>query len=358
MSQEKPLVSLGLPVYNGARYLREALQALLSQDYQNIELIISDNASTDNSGEICLEVAARDGRVRYCRNETNIGAIKNFNSVFNLSRGKYFMWVAHDDWWHPTIVRKCVDVLEKNPEAVICSTAYGMLDVEGREFKRGGMHVVEASSTDRAARIKQLLTNPSPQFAIYGLIRADALRRAGLMYSVWGCDIVLLTKLCLAGPILAIREKLFSYRVYPRKSFRSIAITLDPTSAEKSTLSLWWDLWKSVLRAIDEYEIGAAEKRRVKKAAALSLSRQWSAWFRLSVADRARFKYLVPALECRERGESGRAALLALRALFSAPLFIFDTGIWLLVAEGVIGRRRVDSARKFFRRYFPRRMET
>lgn len=93
------LVSIGVPVYNGEKYLRQALESLLSQSHSNIEVIISDNASTDATERICREVAAKDKRVSYIRQQSNNGPIGNFNFVLQQAQGEYFMWAAHDDFW-------------------------------------------------------------------------------------------------------------------------------------------------------------------------------------------------------------------------------------------------------------------
>src|SRR5215212_2547350 len=106
-----PQVSLGVPVYNGEKYLAEALESLLQQDYADFEIIISDNASTDGTEEICRNFAGRDKRIRYYRNETNIGASPNYNRTFELARGRYFKWCAHDDVCLPAFVRRAAEVL-------------------------------------------------------------------------------------------------------------------------------------------------------------------------------------------------------------------------------------------------------
>src|SRR4051812_44240337 len=97
MTEHTPLVSIGLPVYNGEKYIAEAIESLLSQDYTNIEIIISDNASTDNTPQICQQYQHKNPRIRYFRNDTNIGASNNFNRTFELSKGEFFMWAAYDD---------------------------------------------------------------------------------------------------------------------------------------------------------------------------------------------------------------------------------------------------------------------
>src|SRR5436190_12174806 len=95
-----PIVSIGLPVFNGERYLRQALDSLLGQDFQDFELIISDNASTDRTAEICRAYVAKDRRIRYYRNESNIGSAPNYRRVFELARGEFFKWCSHDDVCH------------------------------------------------------------------------------------------------------------------------------------------------------------------------------------------------------------------------------------------------------------------
>ena len=115
MDSRIPRISVGLPVYNGEAYLPAALTSLLKQDYGDFELIVSDNASTDGTEAICREFAANDPRIRYSRNETNIGAARNYNRVFELSRSKLFKWASHDDECHPSLLRRCVEVFDMSP---------------------------------------------------------------------------------------------------------------------------------------------------------------------------------------------------------------------------------------------------
>src|ERR1051326_2036095 len=112
MSNQKPRVSIGLPVYNGQQFLEEAINSLLAQTYSDFELIISDNASTDATEQICRAHAAADPRIRYYRNDKNRGPVWNLNRVFELARGELFKWAAHDDVCAPTLVERCVEVLE------------------------------------------------------------------------------------------------------------------------------------------------------------------------------------------------------------------------------------------------------
>src|SRR5687767_6137887 len=107
----EPALSIGLPVYNGERYLREAIGSILSQDFTDFELIISDNASTDGTAAICAFYAARDARIRYHRSETNLGAAPNHRRVFELARAPFFKWAAHDDSGSPQLLERCVQTM-------------------------------------------------------------------------------------------------------------------------------------------------------------------------------------------------------------------------------------------------------
>src|SRR4051794_35048945 len=115
MGIHKPQVSIGLPVFNGERYLASALDCLINQDFDDFELIISDNASTDATESICRDYAEKDKRIRYFRNEANIGATQNYNRVFELASGEYFKWASHDDECHPSLIRRCLETFAESP---------------------------------------------------------------------------------------------------------------------------------------------------------------------------------------------------------------------------------------------------
>lgn len=116
---DRPRLSIGLPVYNGEEYLAESLDALLGQTYGDFELVISDNASTDGTQDICREYAARDARIRYLRQPRNIGATPNHNQVFAECRGELFKWASHDDLYGRDLLRRCVEALDARPEVIL-----------------------------------------------------------------------------------------------------------------------------------------------------------------------------------------------------------------------------------------------
>lgn len=130
---EKPKVSIGLPVYNGGQFIRKRLESLLSQTFTDFELIISDNASIDSTSEICKEFEKKDKRIRYIRQEKNIGIFWNFNFVLKEAEYDYFVWAAADDLWHADFLKECVDFLQENCEYVGC---IGQVERFGNDAKR------------------------------------------------------------------------------------------------------------------------------------------------------------------------------------------------------------------------------
>src|SRR4029077_16300744 len=130
-TDNKKLVSIGLPVYNGERFLPAAVGSLLSQTYAHFELIISDNASTDGTEEICRRYASADARVWCSRCETNVGPRRNFNRLFELAQGEYFKWAAHDDAYGADFLLKCVEALERDSGAVLSYPRAVVIDAEG-----------------------------------------------------------------------------------------------------------------------------------------------------------------------------------------------------------------------------------
>ncbi|HEY0022657.1 MAG TPA: glycosyltransferase [Longimicrobium sp.] len=225
-----PRVSVGLPVYNGERYLREALDGVLGQSYADLELVVSDNASTDGTEAICREYAARDARLRYHRQPRNMGAVCNFNRAFELARGEYFMWAAFDDRRNPEYLARCVPVLETRPEVVLCCTDVLPIDEDGAPLGDpewpGGIRPVGATPGDRAAAVARA----SFWYDFYGLMRAEVLRKVMPLRAVWGFDVVLTLDMCLRGEVAAIAEPLFEYRVFRRKTQEDLAQTLAPES--------------------------------------------------------------------------------------------------------------------------------
>lgn len=215
----RPLISIGMPVYNGERTIRRAIDALLAQTLPDFELIISDNASDDATEEICLGYARSDPRVRYLRNPRNIGASRNFNRVFELARGKYFKWAAHDDWVAPEFLARCVSSLEAHPDAALCWAGAVFVDEEEKPTDsqplRADPELLTAESPQRRRFRQALYVHPGPP--LFGVIRPEVLTRTGLMRPIIGGDRVLVAELSLLAGFCWVAEPLMYYTHYPNE---------------------------------------------------------------------------------------------------------------------------------------------
>jgi len=211
MNSNLPFVSIGLPVFNEEKYLKLALDSLLAQDYQNFEIIISDNASTDRTSKICEEYAKSDKRIKYLLNESNIGGIQNFNKVFENSSGKYFFWASGHDIRGVTFLSKCVNLLENNPNVILCSSDALWID----SYNKIGENLTNAIDTiglNQIDRFKKTIQNRGYNEQIYGLIRKDILNKTGLYQKIIGPDLVLINELSLIGEFAHIEEPLLFIR--------------------------------------------------------------------------------------------------------------------------------------------------
>jgi glycosyltransferase involved in cell wall biosynthesis len=213
-----PTVSLGLPVYNGQQFLRDALDSVLAQTFDDFELIILDNASTDNTEIICREYAARDRRIRYYRRDRNIGAARNFNQCVHLANGRYFKWVAHDDICAPTFLQECTDVLDRDESIVLCYPLTQPIDAEGKPIRFGCRRPQQIDDSQPHRRFRDVLLNGVWNFEVFGLMRTDALRQTDLIGKYFASDKVLLAELSLRGRFFEIPKPLFYRRFSPRQA--------------------------------------------------------------------------------------------------------------------------------------------
>jgi glycosyltransferase involved in cell wall biosynthesis len=212
MNDRSPLVSIGIPVYNGDKWLGAAIESLLMQTYANIELIISDNASTDGTEGICRKVAQSDARLRYIRNEKNIGGPGNFNAVFRAARGKYFKWASANDQHDRRLVERCLERIEADREIVVCYARTRLLWEESgvTEEYEDGMNLCEERPSERFISVLERMRLNN---AMYGLIRRDVLARTPLMKPHMAEDVNLMAELALYGKFCEVQEFLFTRRM-------------------------------------------------------------------------------------------------------------------------------------------------
>lgn len=222
-SSASPKVSIGLPVYNGAKFLRQTLDALLGQTFADLEVVISDNASTDKTEAICREYAARDDRVRYVRSPVNRGAAWNYNRLLELATGEYFKWAAHDDLPAATFIERCVAVLDADPTLVLCHTHCAEIDEQGQSHPH--------QYNDAASRLDPTRA-PAEQFGcvlhsryawirVFGLARLAVLRQTPGIGPFVASDLVLMAELALRGPMDEVPEELFQRRLHPETSVQA-----------------------------------------------------------------------------------------------------------------------------------------
>jgi len=257
-------VSIGLPVYNGEKYLSETLEAILAQTFQDFELIIADNASTDNTEEICRAYAAKDARVRYYRNEENRGPAWNHNYVFELSRGEYFRWAAYDDLLAPELVEKSVEILDNDDSVVLCH-AMAHVIAEPNCKARGKYDIqLNTDSEKPSERFYGLLFGDRKFgdhrcYQVYGVIRADVLKQTDLIGYYAHADGVLLVQLSFLGRFHQIPEYLFFPRYHEKQSteiarsrYHLYTAWFDPTKTGKITFPRWkifFEYFKATWRA-------------------------------------------------------------------------------------------------------------
>jgi glycosyltransferase involved in cell wall biosynthesis len=229
----RPRLTIGVPVYNGEDFLREALDSLVAQSFGDFELLISDNASTDSTRDICAEY--RDSRIRYHRNETNVGAARNYNALVHMARGELFKWAAHDDVCAPDFLKRSVEALDANPAAVVGYTQARIIDEHGRDvdYANGYEPGVTLASPHVHERFRELICRRHRCFPVFGVIRTEALRKTPLLEVFSHADRLLLGRLLFLGPFAQVPEALFLSRVHATASGQLFSTP--------DALLRWWD---------------------------------------------------------------------------------------------------------------------
>ena len=227
-------VAIGLPVYNGDNYLAAAIESILAQSYGEFDFLISDNASTDGTEEICRTYAQRDRRIRYIRQAQNVGAAANYNLIVPMTDNPYFKWAAHDDLLAPGFLAACVDVLDSDPNVVLASPASMLIDEAGMPLpyspELGGM--IDRSGVcwpvmperndglmakDPAVRFAAVMLNMFMCVEIFGLMRRSMLLRTPLQGPFCGANKVVLARMSLLGPFWLGQETLFFRRCHAQQ---------------------------------------------------------------------------------------------------------------------------------------------
>jgi len=203
-----PRLTIGLPVYNGEQFLSEALDALLGQTYEDFELIVADNASTDGTAEIGRRYAEQDSRIRYVRHERNIGLVPNHIFVVEQARSELFKCAAHDDLYARDLMARCVEALDENPDAVLVHSWSAVID--GSRSVTGTFGTGVPIDSPRAPdRFRTVLFDGCHDYE-YGVIRTQALRRMTRRGSYHHADRTFNAELALHGRFHLVPDWLLS----------------------------------------------------------------------------------------------------------------------------------------------------
>ena len=265
----RPRVTVGLPVFNGERYLAAAVESILSQTLADLELVISDNGSIDDTPKICQRYMQCDTRIRYFRKSKNEGAARNYNFTLEQARGDYFKWAAHDDLCASELLERSLAVLDAHPEIVLVYPQTVIINAAGEQL---GLHPDRLDLRAPQAHVRyhsfhQLYRRPYTCNPVFGVIRTAVLRETGKIGNYVSSDMILLGELALRGQIYEIPEPLFlrrdhpgtSVRAYPRSQSR--AAWFDP-SKEGRYEALRWRWFREYVSAITRAPMPLGEKMR------------------------------------------------------------------------------------------------
>ncbi len=283
--RQRPLVSIGLPVYRGERFLEQALDSLLAQTFGDYEIVISDNASDDRTQDICRGYAAEDKRIKYIRQATNLGAARNYNITFEHARGRYFKWMAHDDLIAPSFLERCVEQLEANPQAVLAFARMRFIDEQRRTIRDYDKPIAWDGASPRS-RLHSLIGEPHTRsyahkcHPITGLIRSDLLLKTRLIGGFNSSDVITLVELALLADFIEVPEYLFLRRLHPTTH---LAANATPREVAK-----WFDpirrhwivaprtrLFIECVRGVARSKAPVADRVRCLPVLADALKRDW-----------------------------------------------------------------------------------
>jgi glycosyltransferase involved in cell wall biosynthesis len=264
----EPVLGIGLPVRNGARYLAETLQCLSDQKFADIEVLIADNCSTDETEEIARAAAADDPRIRYVRHERNLGADGNFNYVFQHTRGELFAWLASDDRFDPRFYLRCVQQLRDRPDAVASFAGVELIDSRSRPM-RLEPEPIRADDPDVAVRFADLASYRHYCQMSFAVVRRAAAARTRLLMPFWGSDRLYLVELGLQGTLVRDPDVLFFIRQHEDRVTRQVTprnrTAYQGDSVQPRAVTLHYA--RRLSEAVDRADhLSLDERRRVRRA--------------------------------------------------------------------------------------------
>lgn len=277
-SDHIPRVSVCLPVRNGEKYLDQAIESLLAQTYADFELVICDNDSSDDTARISLQWAQRDPRVRYVYYGTMVGAGENFNRALLLARGEYLRWASYDDLCDPTLLGKCVEVLDNHPTVSMVYTMFRDIDETGQSL--GVKDITIGTESTPVERFCHGTSLGYPIVQFYGLMRGSVILSTRLFRPYTDSDRTLVCEMALRGKFYRIPEVLFFRRVHKTKSttvmpnWRARMVWWDPSAAHRITLPHWLQFF-DYLETIRRVPLPMVVKMRCSLHMVAWLTKEW-----------------------------------------------------------------------------------
>lgn len=217
---EMSLVSIGIPVFNGENFIEDAIRSVLAQTLSDLELVISDNSSTDRTESICRDMAGSDPQIRYFRNERNLGAAPNYNRAWQESRGRYFKWLAHDDRIAPQYVEATVRELEARPEVMLCNTVVDYIDASGQVLATYDSELVKGDRERPSDRFAAMVLRSHSCVDFFGMTRRAAMVGSLLHGRFHGADRAFLAQMALRGRLAQLPQHLVEMREHSNRYTR------------------------------------------------------------------------------------------------------------------------------------------
>ena len=273
-----PTLTVGVPVFNGADYLEVAVRSVLSQSFTDLELVISDNASTDTTGAIARAMAAGDPRVTYRRNAENVGLSGNLNLLVPLARGRLFKWATADDLLRPGYLARCVETMDANPGAVLVYPKTVFVDADGAslDLEDPGWHL---ASGDVSERLRRAIIADGFVNASLGVIRTDALRRTRLLPRYPGGDYRLMAELSILGTFVEIPDRLYVRRIHKGSTTGNTAdlpwLRRHHSGVHRGVRAAYWRLSLDRAGIVARSPIPVRRKAAILTALARSTGYQW-----------------------------------------------------------------------------------
>jgi glycosyltransferase involved in cell wall biosynthesis len=261
MGHSKPLISIGLPVFNGEACIGQALDSLSAQSYANLEVNICDNASTDRTEELCRLYNAKDRRIHYYRNSENLGILPNWRRVLELAAGDYFMWAAHDDCWSKNYLESLLQCLLESPRAILAAGKTVYVDGDGAARNDLDPDFAPRPSADGSTGVARQLLLQHAHNWLHGLYPRSALPGLSSTFfseNSWGSDMLFLLELCLSQQVVGSDEAILYKRVLG---------TMHPRAPNEPRERVKWQCWfaQALLRVIMKSPLSPTEKIKVTK---------------------------------------------------------------------------------------------